>query len=55
MRIALSNFQDNFSLGRASLFFAEEENAKVMISLSNFTHNYAMNGGVFFSQLNGFI
>ena len=55
MTIIQSTFIDNYSTGRGSIIFAEELNAVSTISDSSFLFNYALLGGVFFSQQNGLI
>jgi hypothetical protein len=44
-----SSFTDNFSTGRGSIVFAESLNALANIYDTQFSHNYAIRGGVFYS------
>ncbi len=53
--IEKSLFEDNFSCGRGSIIFIEQRLSRVSVSQSIFKKNYALTGGVFFAQLNGFI
>lgn len=54
VQVSNSVFQDNYSTGRGSIFYAENRNSSVFVSDSTFDRNYAYFGGVFFSQLDGF-
>lgn len=55
VNILESKFEENFSIGRGSIIFSENSNALALISNSNFTSNYAIYGGIFFTQLNGLV
>lgn len=55
LSIEKSLFEDNFSLGRGSIIFIEQRLSRVSVSQSIFKKNYALTGGVFFAQLQGFI
>ena len=55
MSISSSTFQDNYSFGRGSIIYAGEANANAYLENSQVQHNYAITGGVFFSQLGALI
>jgi predicted outer membrane repeat protein len=51
--IQSSTFLDNYSLGRGSILFSEKKNSLALILASTFQRNYAINGGVMFTQIGG--
>ncbi len=55
LKINNSTFEDNFSIGRGSIIQAEGTNSISIIENSRFIGNYAYTGGVFFTELNGYI
>lgn len=55
LTISNSTFTDNYSTGRGSVVFSEKQNSRCSISETAFRNNYALLGGVFFTQLNGFV
>ncbi|CDW74830.1 UNKNOWN [Stylonychia lemnae] len=52
LEIYNSTFQDNYSDGRGSIIFSEYDYSITRINATNFTSNYAYNGGLFFYQSN---
>ncbi|CDW75737.1 UNKNOWN [Stylonychia lemnae] len=50
-----ASFNNCYSLGRGSIVFAEKKQSSTKIYDSNFTKNYAYQGGLFFSQLDTII
>ena len=48
LNIINSTFEDNYSLGKGSIVFAENKFSKAIISESQFLNNYAYHGGLFF-------
>jgi len=51
LTIQSSVFEDNFSSDRGSIIFGDGANSRSTVLDSNFTRNYAFQGGVFFSQI----
>lgn len=50
----MTDFFENYSLGRGGVFFIEKMYASANLMYSQFSNNYALFGGVFFTQLNGY-
>lgn len=53
--ISNSTFKDNYSTGRGSIVFSENQNSFASFTNSTFERNQAILGGVFYTQLNGMI
>ena len=49
MTINQSTFVENYSYGRGSIVISEMDSSIINIYNSNFTKNYAINGGIMFS------